>query len=343
MPDLSRTRRLLDEGLGTERWTGYTLSGFHRGQPFTLFGGKVSRSDASVCWYSAGKPVISVGVLRLIETRPELWDQPMEHTFPELANSHLGHLSLPALLTHQSGLRFAQLELSATENEIYKVLAHAKPSDFQLQAGQPAYDPRGAWWLLGQWLSRHSGRAWPDYLHEMVLEPAGSKHMFFTRQNRWAEIPMEEWKSGRWERAPIMPELGNLCGSSQDLASFYRTLMAGGVNPESGHRILQPASMKKLLHRWRQGLLDLTFSHIVDFGLGLILDSNQYGASTVPYGFGEASSDRAFGHGGSRSSIGFADPPAELVVACCLVGQVSEPRHQARMREVLDLLRSELA
>ena len=79
------------------------------------------------------------------------------------------------------------------------------------------------------------------------------------------------------------------------------------------------------------------------FGLGIILDSNRYGASTVPYGFGAASSNQAFGHGGSRSSIGFADPAAELVVSLCLIGQVSEPRHQARMRRLLDSLRSELA
>ena len=343
MPDLSLACRLLEQGLGSQRWSGYTLCGFHRGQPFTLCGGKVSYPDASVCWYSAGKPVISVGVLRLLETKPELWDRPMRHTFPELGDSHLGQLNLFALLTHQSGLCFAQLDLSATESDIYQALTQAKPSDFQLQPGQPAYDPRGAWWLLGQWLSRHSGQPWTDYLHEMILEPAGAEKMFFAQKNRAAEIPMEEWKSGRWERAPIMPELGNLCGSSQSLAQFYRTLMNGGVNPQSGKRILQPASMEKFLHRWRRGLKDLTFLHIVDFGLGVILDSNAYGAATVPYGFGTSSSERAFGHGGSRSSIGFADPAADLVVACCLIGQVAEPRHQSRMRELLDLLRSELA
>ena len=343
MPDLPLTRRLLEGGLGTRRWSGYTLSGFHRKEPFNLCGGKVSRPDASVCWYSAGKPVVSAGVLRLLETRPELWDRPLRETFPELLDSHLGDLPLLPLLTHQSGLRFAQLDLAAAETEIYRELARAKPADFQLQPGQPAYDPRGAWWLLGQWLTRHSGRPWPDYLHEAILEPAGSGEMFFTQKNRSAEIPMEEWIHEKWVRAPAMPELGNLCGSSAGLAFFYRTLMAGGVNPDNGQRILQPASMDKFLHRWRQGLKDQTFLHIVDFGLGMILDSNRYGATTVPYGFGATSSDRAFGHGGSRSSIGFADPSADLVVACCLIGQVSEPRHQSRMREVLDQLRSELA
>ena len=87
----------------------------------------------------------------------------------------------------------------------------------------------------------------------------------------------------------------------------------------------------------------MTFHHIVDFGLGIILDSNKHGATTVPYGFGAKSSNKAFGHGGARSSIGFADPEHDLVVALCLIGQVPEPRHQARMRTLIDLLRSELA
>jgi CubicO group peptidase (beta-lactamase class C family) len=308
-----------------------------------MAGGKVTRSSASVCWYSAGKPVISVGVLKLLEQKPGLWDLPLEKTFPELKGSHFGHLKLFAILTHQTGLRFTQLDLLASESTILKILAQTNPADCQLQPGQPAYDPRGGWWLLGQWLSRHSGRPWQDYLHESILEPAGSGGMFFTQKTRSAEIPMEEWRANHWEQASSMPEQGNLCGSSTELACFYQTLMAGGASPKTGQRILHPASMERFLHRWRKGLKDLTFLHPVDFGLGVILDSNQYGASTVPYGFGTSSSASTFGHGGSRSSIGFADPEADLVVALCLIGQVSEPRHQARMRELLDLLRSELA
>jgi CubicO group peptidase (beta-lactamase class C family) len=343
MPDLPLTRQLLEEGLGTQRWTGYTLTALHRGQRVSMAGGKVTHSNASVCWYSAGKPVISVGVLKLLEQKPDLWDLPLEKTFPELKGSHIGHLKLFAILTHQTGLRFAQLDLLASEGAILRILAQTNPADCQLQPGQPAYDPRGGWWLLGQWIERHTGRPWQNYLHETVLEPAGSGGMFFTQKTRSAEIPMEEWRANHWEQASSMPEQGNLCGSSTELACFYQTLMAGGASPKTGQRILHPASMERFLHRWRKGLKDLTFLHPVDFGLGVILDSNQYGASTVPYGFGTSSSASTFGHGGSRSSIGFADPEADLVVALCLIGQVSEPRHQARMRELLDLLRSELA
>ena len=192
MPDLPQTRRLLEEGLEQNRSRGYTLSGFFRGKPFTFFGGKVSRPDATVCWYSAGKPVVSAGVLRVLEEKPEAWGWPMHRTFPELEGSHLGNETLVAILTHQTGLRFVDLDLSATDPEIFQTLARAKPEDFQIQAGQPAYDPRGGWWLLTQWITRQTNRPWSNYLHETILAPTGAGEMFFGDKEREAEIQMEE-------------------------------------------------------------------------------------------------------------------------------------------------------
>ena len=83
--------------------------------------------------------------------------------------------------------------------------------------------------------------------------------------------------------------------------------------------------------------------HVVDFGLGVILNSNAYGAATVPYGFGTQAGAGAFGHGGARSSIAFADPAFGITAAIFLNGRVPEIEHQPRMRRILDLLRSELA
>jgi CubicO group peptidase (beta-lactamase class C family) len=93
----------------------------------------------------------------------------------------------------------------------------------------------------------------------------------------------------------------------------------------------------------RTGKADATFGHMVDFGLGVILNSNRYGAETVPYGFGTHAGAGAFGHGGARSSIAFADPEAGFTAAVFLNGRVPESEHQPRMRILLDLLRSELA
>merc|ERR1711916_291329 len=73
-----------------------------------------------------------------------------------------------------------------------------------------------------------------------------------------------------------------------------------------GTRILQSETVDLMTSRQRVGAFDQTLQHVVDFGLGVIVDSNRYGAETVPYGYSRYCSERTFGHGGSQSSIGFA-------------------------------------
>ena len=76
-----------------------------------------------------------------------------------------------------------------------------------------------------------------------------------------------------------------------------------------------------------------TFKHVMDWGLGVIIDAKRYG-SGVPYGFGQSASPRAFGHGGSQSSAGVADPGHVLVVALIFNGLPGEARHDRRLKRV---------
>ena len=334
MPDFARTQLLLEKGLAENHWTGFSLAIFFQKTLHSFAGGNVPNPKASMCWLSAGKPVTSVGVLRLLEQKPELWPLPMEASLTELRGSYLGGLDLLSLLTHQTGLRHSDLDLTAPKGTLFEILAGSTPDKFQLRPGQPAYDPRGGWWILHQWLERNAGMPWQDFLSREVLHPSGAGEMFFASADREAAVPMDEWKGGRWHPAPAVQGCGHLCGSAPALACFYQTLLAG--------KILQNDSLIKFSRRWRKGEKDATFGHILDFGLGVILDSNRYGASTVPYGFGTQSSDRTFGHGGARSSVAFADPETDLAAAIWLNGQVPENKHQPRMRAILDLLRDEL-
>ena len=344
MPDLSPTRLHLEAGLRENRWAGYSLAGYSSGHFFSLHGGSVSDPSQSVPWYSAGKPITAIGVLQVLAQNPSLTPLPMEKTFPELKQTYVGSLSLEAILTHRTGLRFPNLPLQESEKEILAILAGSQPQDFSLRPGQAAYDPRGSWWLLGQWLSRQSGQPWPDYLREHVFQPAGAPTMFFANANQHSDVPMTEKRGDKW--APVPPSYGpggGLCGSAADLALIYQTLLCAGTSPTTEKTLLDSSSLEKLTHRWREGEVDMTFAHVVDFGLGVILDSNRYGSTTVPYGFGTTSSEKSYGHGGARSSIAFADPENHLALAVCLVGLVPENIHQPRMRGLLDQLRSDLA
>jgi CubicO group peptidase (beta-lactamase class C family) len=117
-------------------------------------------------------------------------------------------------------------------------------------------------------------------------------------------------------------------------------LLTGGQR--QGKRVLNQASVEEMISPQRTGMFDETFQHVIDWGLGLILDSKQYDDEPVPYGYGPYSSSRTFGHGGSQSSVGFADPESELVAAVVFNGMPGEARHQARIRSVLTALYEDL-
>jgi len=332
MPDLALTRAHLEEGLGKNLWTGFTLAARKSSARLELSGGDVPESAAPVPWFSAGKPVTAVGILRILEHAPALEPNPMAAVFPELSGSYAGSLTLRAILSHQTGLRIPEHAVHADSGAVWKYFQKVSPADFKLSPGQASYDPAGGWWLLGQWIERQTGQPWPEFLEKNVLQPAGISGLgFHGLAIRIRERRAQQWVEGEGGRGPGAA----LTGPASALALFYEKL-AGG-------HLLKPATLEKMLHPAREGRADASFHHIVDFGLGVMLNSNRYGATTVPYGFGTRAGEKSFGHGGARSSIAFSDPEAGLNVAVFLNGRVPETEHQPRMRNLLDLLRSELA
>jgi len=97
-----------------------------------------------------------------------------------------------------------------------------------------------------------------------------------------------------------------------------------------------------LTERHRVGLMDESFRHVMDWGLGFILDSSHYGVETLPYGYGRYRSPRTFGHGGSQCCTGFADPEHGLAVALAVNGRPGEEAHNIRFRRALSALYEDL-
>lgn len=76
----------------------------------------------------------------------------------------------------------------------------------------------------------------------------------------------------------------------------------------------------------------------MDWGLGFIIDSKQYGVETVPYGDGRLCSPRTFGHSGYRSVVGCGDPEHGLAVVLAMNGTPADAAHERRVRDVLDAI-----
>jgi CubicO group peptidase (beta-lactamase class C family) len=110
----------------------------------------------------------------------------------------------------------------------------------------------------------------------------------------------------------------------------------------NGHQVLRPQTVEALVARHRAGMYDHTFKHVLDFGLGFVLNSNQYDVDTVPYGYGPHASPRTFGHSGMQSSCAFADPENGIAAALVFNGTPGEAAHDRRIRAVLTRMYEEL-
>jgi CubicO group peptidase (beta-lactamase class C family) len=128
-------------------------------------------------------------------------------------------------------------------------------------------------------------------------------------------------------------------GPAHDLVAFYEMLRGGGEI--GGKRILQAQTVAAMTTRQRVGMYDRTFGHMIDWGLGLIINSAHHGPR-VPYQYGPHASRDTFGHGGSQSSVGFCDPQRHLSAAVIFNGRPGEPAHDRRLRAVLGTLYEDL-
>jgi CubicO group peptidase (beta-lactamase class C family) len=321
-------------------------------------------------WLSSTKPVAAVAIAQLWERGLLELDDPVARHLPEFAARGKERITLRHLLTHTAGIRMLDTGWPAAPwEEIVARIAAAKPEP-RWEPGQKAgYHLGSSWFVLGEVVRRLDGRPFERYVREEIFLPCGM-------DGSWVGMPAERWRADRdegrlgllyntegapprahgWtseERLVATNPGGNGYGPMRELGRFYEMLLARGRGRGSGeggesdggddrahraHRVLSAQAVEALTARHRVGLLDQTFQHELDWGLGFILDSKRHGVETVPYGYGRLCSPRTFGHSGYRSSTGFADPEHGLAVALVFNGTPSNEDHERRIRSVLDAI-----
>jgi CubicO group peptidase (beta-lactamase class C family) len=177
------------------------------------------------------------------------------------------------------------------------------------------------------------------------------------------------------DQATIIPRPGaNFRAPAHQFARFYETLLNGGTAPDIADcrlpiadsasatqspstkganrqsaiqnrqckiQLLSPKTTHTFTSPQRVGLHDHTFNAPLDWSLGFLVNSAPY-AETTPYLYGPRASPKTFGHSGNQSSVAFADPEHNLVVALAFNGMPGEQAHQSRTRAVLTTLYEEL-
>lgn len=305
--------------------------------------GIVMPQDAVVPWLSAGKPLTAIAVAQLWEQQLLDLEDPVSTWVQLFSAQGKQDITIRHVLTHTGGFRsLFDLDGNADSAQaaVAKVCASRLARDW-VPGQKAAYQPRSGWQILGEIVRVVSGLPVEEYVARHVLLPTEMNHTWM-----WMTDSVRDTLSDR-----LTPQLEPLarycspgagtCGTVDDLRRLYEMLLAGGTGA-GGQQVLQEATVSALTGRQREGLLDETFGHVVDWGLGLLIDSNQYGADTVPYGYGRHSSHRTFGHGGSQCAAGFADPEHGLAVALVVDGRPGEAAHQVRFRRALTALYEDL-
>jgi CubicO group peptidase (beta-lactamase class C family) len=254
--------------------------------------------DTLMLWMSATKPVGAVAIAQLWEQHKLTLDDPIARHIPAFAKNGKEAITLRHILTHTSGIRWVETGWpTASWDQIIDKICGMRIERDWVPGKKAGYSAYVTWFLLGEIVRRLDGRDFADYARSEIFEPLGMNDC-------WIAMPPDVFHS-YGTRIGIMhkTEGGTLTdmgldtetacthsrpssggrGPMRQLGRFYEMLLNGGSL--NGRQIILPQTVEAMLARHRVGMFDLSFRHVLDWGLGFIPNSSQYGADTVPYGY----------------------------------------------------------
>ena len=345
---LPRTVALLEKLQQEKVQIGSQVFISRHGKTLADFAMGLSRQDVAMTpetmmiWFSSTKAVTAVAVAQQWERGKFELDDPVAKFIPEFGNRGKEAVTIRHVLTHRGGFRMADggnASLTRTMPDNLKVIYQAELEAGWVPGKKAGYHPTSGWFILGELVQRTSGKPFSRYVREEIFLPLGM-------QDCWIGMPVDRFKAygnrigwmhatprGGEIRATPIPNSeafstdcspgANGRGPMRELARFYEMLLNRGTL--NGKRIVSSQTVDAMSARQRTGMMDQTFGIVLDWGLGFIIDAFLYG---------KYCSDRAFGHAGAQSSVGFCDPEHGLVVAMVLNGMPGSLVHNQRMLDL---------
>ena len=351
---LRRTTAIIEEGMAEGLHVGAQVYVSRHGKPVADFGLGAARpgvpmdADSMMLWWSSTKPVTAVAIGRLWEQGKLDIEERVCTYIPEFGAKGKEAVTLRHVLTHTGGFRFAggRDAFSKSWDEIIAHICDAELEDGWAPGEKAGYHPSSGWFVLGEIVRRVDGRPLERYVREEIFEPLGMR-------DSWVGMPPERYRA-YGDRIGVMHNTegdeprplpgvdseaacarcvpgGGGRGPMRELGRLFEALLFGGQ--VEGARILLPQTVSALTARHRVGMFDKTFRVVLDWGLGFIIDSMIYGRYC---------SVRTFGHGGARSSVGFADPEHGVVAAVVTNGMPDDRRHYRRFSAISSAIYEDL-
>lgn len=344
---LPRTRELIEQGIARGLHLGAQVYVSQNGQTVADFALGESRPGVAMSvdtlnpWMSSGKPLTAVAIARLWEQGKVELDNPVTRFIPEFGVKGKDPITIRHLLTHTGGFRAViGLKWDDPWDVAIRKVCDA-PLEPRWEIGRSAgYHASSSWYVLGEIVRRADGRPIDAYVREEIFHPLEMKDC-------WIGIPPDQYTSygerigimfetSKGEPQPVSPgstpsdaaavrPSSNARGPMRELAKFYEMLLRRDRDGLIGSQAIEAITA-----RHRAGIVDQTFKHVMDMGLGFILHRPGAGEAIAPYGYGPYAGWRTFGHSGQLSSCAFADPDARRVVAWVCNGMPDEPASHQR-------------
>lgn len=283
------------------------------------------RPDTLSALYCTAKPVVAVGILKLVADGELSLDDQLGHVVEDVRTPWIAERTIEEVLAHTAGLHVLNTVLARILPESMREtwLDMMPPPDGWRFGIDRSYAEFGGWFLLGKAIESLTGQGYGEWVTESVLMAYGVDPEQFV-----VHFTPESFAAGRdrisvtydltmHQPIPLLAEAGGetACewnpafgayGTMRAVAAFYQGLLgdlagAGRVLPAD---LLAGATTARLPLTY-----DLTLDREAGFGLGFMTPlSSHY--------FGTRPSDAAFGHAGQGgTSLAMADPEGEVVIA----------------------------
>ena len=348
---LSSVERLFWEQIDGGSHPGAALAVYRYGQPvLDLWGGlsdgdsgKPIAQDTLYLIFASTKPLTAASLHVLWERGDLGWDDPVARYWPEFAQNGKGGVTVRHILTHQGGFPDLPKELTWDKwNDWGAVL-------LAMEMATPIYEPgtviahhsHNFGWVVAELVRRIDSRPFTRFMQEEITGPLGMLDTYFgippQLEDRVSKVHAME-DCDRLElvatfnrpevHGAVHPGAGTI-STARDVARFYALLERGGTL--DGVQIMKPETVAEVTALQVEGT-DPVQNLYVRRSLGLLLADDRMGSSRTD-------DIRSFGHGGTGTSVVWADADSGLAMAYITNGHRANPTNRPRLAAVSQAVR----
>lgn len=320
--------------------------------------GVVMTDDTIAILLCASKPMVAAALMRAVQEGLLSLTDRVDRHLPSMRGTSLGDVRLVDCVSHAvSGVDPAE---QPSDLEFYVPLAEAldlvRKRVNRAPGGRTVQYMSWPFILTAAVLESVFGQPLADLMRQQVFLPLGMRDTWmgmpvetfdeYTAQNRLAvlydctgDVPrtVPIWAEEATRPEWALPTVG-VRGPSAEIAKFYRALLT--AREGSATDWLQPVSAWAMTARHRVGLPEADSTAMIDFGLGLEMESRHYDKVWMSYG--PHNSLSTFGHKGMSCYLSFCDPVVRTVVTVFVNGQIEGMAHGRRMFQLAQKIYEDL-